>query len=56
MYSQNTFKVLTLKELSVIELKNKDKISQTYIVEYNKAFVTIFNDGFFYIKASCARW
>ncbi len=44
MYSQN-FKILSLNDLNVIELKKKNDISKSYIVEYNKAFVIIFKDG-----------
>lgn len=43
--AQSDYKVMPLKVLSQIIDKSKLNIDTSYIVDYNKAFVTIFKDG-----------
>ncbi len=43
--TQPEYRVMSLKELSQIMDRNRLNIDTSYIIDYNKAFVTIFKDG-----------
>lgn len=45
VFAQNSYQVLGTKELNLIIGKRQSEISSSYIIEYNGAFVTIFNDS-----------
>lgn len=43
--ASSKYRVLSVKELNSIEEKNRSNIIKSYIIDYNKAFVTMFKDG-----------